>query len=1444
LFRLLHIPSRRYAGLVLFLTGVLFLLCAGPGMGADEDDTVHFAKSGNQEFSATLVPDPQPGMVPDDPSLVEVTAGNKPTPFTLEEASGGQARLGGTLPGLKDGRHKAVVTTWIPEGGQKDRKQLLLFVDSTPPVIELVEPTGDNLPRCASSLRFRVSDGENGSGVAADPDACGLQVDVAGAAVELTRFTYDGAELCLQVVFQFPGSGPVPGSDIGVTVSLKDRAGNTGRFTKSFSVDGLVAPAYQMLDCSHLHSYIETAGEFLIEPSLAAFSLDAGASRQLQFITRGYAGKNHVFPNAFIQQLEKAIGLSEIFELQPYFQKAVGDRITVTTDSATISIQKTADNDFKDSQVTFVVSQNNPAPVNAEAALLHVTYPATVQLKASNEQYCAAGLGFYQSGEVESAYDLLPEEVFVYTYKTITIPVFLETTADPVQIKISQEDNQLTARVGFVPIELMDTAASWFAFGGNKYWFEQQGDVCVASGPAWEGTIRYQLAAAHKIARFEGLQGGFTAEGNSLFYDGDILVRMNPPVIENFRYDREKNTLYADIHDQGTPPDELDIDLRVAGTTVTFVFDPATGKLSAELPYTPLAVLFATLSVTDRAHQKSKKTCTVMGEVEEDEEGDGDGTDPSDGTYAVGQQNGYTANLNARGIERIIGTASDGMTLVEVCDEYLQWGYHSGGRFVPLLGRPETIRPVQLWSRDINNINASNHALWRQLPMEIVVFGASYDASRYRPAPATKTGGRIETLTITGGRSSATRGEKIYFAVMAIDGSRHIPLRISYGLSGLSFTTRTVRKCRVEERDIQAPVVTPIYDPATSRVTANIHDHGMPLDQLKIGFSGRSDSRSRVRYSSRLPYQYANGRFSGLFELPEEGELFDLEIRATDRAGNTGIGKLDISVPRTPPEVELSVVTRTTDASLSRNAVAADAMITAEAKDDSGIREEDTTLWVDDTVLPAFMRADHRTAGVMGRATAFWESDFHYKADYVARVSEGTHLARFKATDATGLSAEISQPFTFNLAPFITHFHIMPYTVQSGGGPAFTARVIDPGGDLDKDGLTFTIDGDETDASAIFYDRASGYFAVDGPLDLADGRHKAHLTAVDSRGNRAEDTLLFARSLTIDTPGNVNDGALSISGLSLMELENHNGDGRANPGELVRLFLSLRNDTDRHLSCIARLSAEDIDIAVETESLPYENMDPGSTLVPLQGFGLRLEEDILEKTSSDPYETDMTLRLDCRDGRERVLPFMLPIFQPTLPAELDSGVTVALDRLPPTTTEEILVIRGEVTSTQSFIEEMILLVNGGRQGDVRFVREGGRFEVPATLAEGNNTIEVHAGDETGARGSDAGFIFRANAFVPPSITITAPTNGQFFQCNDLVVSGTYTAGSANLDSITVDAPWEFGDCPVTIIDDSHFTVNCGSVAWSGGTYDVEATIETDEGVTASDEVSILVGDCS
>jgi hypothetical protein len=378
----------------------------------------------------------------------------------------------------------------------------------------------------------------------------------------------------------------------------------------------------------------------------------------------------------------------------------------------------------------------------------------------------------------------------------------------------------------------------------------------------------------------------------------------------------------------------------------------------------------------------------------------------------------------------------------------------------------------------------------------------------------------------------------------------------------------------------------------------------------------------------------------------------------------------------------------------------------------------------------------------------------------------------------------------------------------------------------------------------LFYDAASGYFSVDGPLALADGPHVAKITATDRHGNQASDSLRFTRAMEIATPVQSDGTGMAIDGLSLMELEDHNGDGRANPGELVRLFISLRNGTGHDLSCTGRLSSEDPDIVVETESVTYGTMEPGSTRVPMKGFDLRIGSDVLAKTISDPYEAYFDLTLDGDEGEEWILPLTMPIYQATIP--IDTGMLLTLDRLPPTTSAGAFRLQGTITSSAEFIDWMEIRVNGVVQGPVSFNREGGRFEAVATLADGANTIAVTGADSNGARGSASGYIFRTTAFTPPSILITSPANGDDFVCDNLTVTGTYSTGSGTLRRITVYGPWAAGDtCPTTIIDGSTFSVDCGDVTYGpSGIYAIEATIETTDGVQAADTITISVGDCS
>jgi len=106
-------------------------------------------------------------------------------------------------------------------------------------------------------------------------------------------------------------------------------------------------------------------------------------------------------------------------------------------------------------------------------------------------------------------------------------------------------------------------------------------------------------------------------------------------------------------------------------------------------------------------------------------------------------------------------------------------------------------------------------------------------------------------------------------------------------------------------------------------------------------------------------------------------------------------------------------------------------------------------------------------------------------------------------------------------------------------------------------------------------------------------------------------------------------------------------------------------------------------------------------------------------------------------------------------------------------------------------------------------------------------------------------VHRAPIFKAPSVAIATPAENTFFQCGDLTVTGTYDTGSSDLLRITINAPlWAFDAvCPVTIVDESHYVANCGQITEFGGIYNIEAILETTQGIQVQVSRGIIVGDC-
>jgi hypothetical protein len=590
-----------------------------------------------------------------------------------------------------------------------------------------------------------------------------------------------------------------------------------------------------------------------------------------------------------------------------------------------------------------------------------------------------------------------------------------------------------------------------------------------------------------------------------------------------------------------------------------------------------------------------------------------------------------------------------------------------------------------------------------------------------------------------------------------------------------------------------------IFLPATRQVTALIDDHGMPLSQVQVCFSVAPEPLIQPNYFPSRPFSFdtGNGLFLGETSLPKETEIFKVEIQATDAAGNSTRKWLDVTTPVRPPDVYLEIL---------KKGVAAYPL--GICSDHSGIDHRKTRTWLDEQPVPPFgIQYNHPTSPD--------------RVDFAPVTEEGPHRVRLKVTDYAGLSSEDSVTFQVDIPPVIRDFRHLPASFQNAGSPAFSADIRDNGGDLDLRGIEMTVDGDPLDRQRLYYDSSSGYFAVDGPLEVGSGTHLALLTATDAHGHTGEAVLRFSQGEPVSAPDE-ESGDLFIEEVTLWEIEDHNGDGKANPSETVRLFISLtQQGTDELTNVLGRLESEEPGIVVEKDQVVYGTLNPGDTISPLQGFDIRIAEDFLDTRPSDPYEARFTLEATADGGKTWLLDLALPVYQPTLPfsvvspADQDaetnplvSEVTVTLDPLPSTTEQEEIEVTGSAASSASIIDEVVVRVNG-IEHEAEWNAGDGTFSVTVPLELGDNVIEAEAVDRTGAVGMDTTFVYRSDPFVPPEIVIQTPTDGEVFPfCTEVHLYGQFDAGSSEVASIqgSMTAEGETVSIPIDYSGDGAFMV--------------------------------------
>ena len=1334
---------------------LLIFVLPGPEFVGAEDgsiDEIKFINNPSEPFKAELVPDPSYGSVPhQDTSYTKFSINDEQNSFSLSPSSAGKAQLSGSLPGLAEGKYDASAQTLTPSKSLKDAAQLLFIVDTTPPELTFVSPLSNEIP--ISSIPFVFSFSDTGSGVET-VDNAGLTVaSINGEAIEAEMTSYPDGSGDIVIT---PHERLETGSDFSLVLTLEDRAGNQTTFAKIITLQPKTAHQYDHRCPSYLGGYVNQSDLVVhLPPSPLIMDLP-NTEYYLKVSFQRYVNTH---------DNSDAIVLSEVLWRQFTIE---------SEDSSGLHVEKIK---FDPAHINTVVFKLRLLSQNIDKSILKLTYPKSFEITSENP-LCA-----------EDREDDLEWENYLrndsFDLQTAIIPVQIRREYRP-SVRVEPIGKKLIATDETTPFSVLDPKTSWFEVNGTKYWFE---DVATADAPAKEGYNDFTINIGNKISTWSEISTSDVtlSEDKRYFqHSGRLLVPFEPPEIVNFSYNRELLQFEAQIRDDGTPLPELSIALFCPGQpSIPFDFDDDTGTLTAPFPVSD-SVIEATLTVEDNARQRTTAEINVFGALADDPD------DPSSEITATSQQslssylgpaenqpaippllaqaledNSPGSLIQSRGdfIAETLASYSDVEYCGDIHDEENEFKHPSRSfdysppytldqwpedrieetaTIISPLKNNGVYEIIQCTQRYTCRIGQSNLAgvTWKE---DYLKYCADRNQSLLHLCEAETWQECSENWQEA--RNSDVPGISLTKA----------PAPIPCQFNGRYVKYYQPLACETREVDLSPPVISNVsYNNETGEISADIHDHGAPVTGLttslilqsvvKIpnstgGYATYRDGNRIISNSTfAIGTDQKTGHFSGLHTEPGP-ELYALAIRATDRAGNTSTVPLYISNPLSPPEATLTLLeTAGSGKSLKMEGEDINAYLLGEAWDESGIVHEKTRFHIDNQLIPYFGTKPFDWQGYQERTLASYDYKDLYRLNYGVFVDEGSHHARFRVTDHSGYSSEATLQFDLTFIPEIFNFKALPDAVQQQGGPMFSALIIDAGNDLGLKNITFSLDNKVIPQNALYYDPVSGYFSVTGPLVLATGIHRARINVIDDNGHPAEKTLRFFVGDQIIAAAD-SSAQLNIDSYSIWEIRNQNNDGQANPGETIRLFLSLTNNAPFPIdNCRGLLTAEDDRITIEDLGVYYAELKPNTPTMPLRGFELTIDADILDTTIADPYETNLDLQLNCNGDMNWDLPFQLPIYKPTLPASVSSSITVELDRLPHSTDKSEITISGTALSSHSRIDQIVVLVNGVEVPVLFFDANSGEFEALTPLDPGTNNIEVQAFDQAGANGFAHAFV--------------------------------------------------------------------------------------------------------
>ena len=515
-----------------------------------------------------------------------------------------------------------------------------------------------------------------------------------------------------------------------------------------------------------------------------------------------------------------------------------------------------------------------------------------------------------------------------------------------------------------------------------------------------------------------------------------------------------------------------------------------------------------------------------------------------------------------------------------------------------------------------------------------------------------------------------------------------------------------------------------------------------------------------------------------------------VSISVTDNAGNTQTftaivqndGTYSADVPADLVEGSFSVtVTATDDAGNSATAIDNNGVIDTAAPtvtlDAQGLTNDATPTISGTTDLAAGNTVSINVTDSLGNTqtfTAIVQGNGSFSADVPVDLAEGDYTVEVTATDDAGNQNTAvdnngtidTTPPVINLDPVASGNDATPIlsgTTDLPEGATITLVVTDAGGNVQN--LTATVNAD-------------GTFSVEVPSALVDGDYDVSVSASDAAGN----------STTVSDSGNINASAPDITLDAL---------GQTNDATPL-----ISGTTNAPVGATVTLTVTDSVGAVQTFTTTVQGDGTFSASVP-----------------SDLAEGSYTVVAEVTDGAGNTGSDSETggVVDTTSPAIDVAGPGVGNDATP--------TISGTTDQPAGSTVSITITDNAGNiQTLTATVQGDGSFsvDVPATLAEGNYTVQATVVDEAGNTASDAetGVIDT----ISPVITLDEPSA---------------VSDSTPTISGTVDLP-QGSTVQITVVDSAGNTQVFSALVTAGGVFSADVPAAMAEGnftvsATATDE---------